>query len=140
MAARTRKSPVVTKAQYESLAGLRRALRAFLNFSRDAAVAAGIPPQQHQALLAIKGYPGRERVTVGELAEFLQLKHHSAVGLVDRLGRQGWVRRVKDHRHVHVSLTRSGEALVQRLSAAHLEELRERVPELLRLLAGMSKR
>ena len=82
MSARSRSAPTITKAQYESLAALRYALRGFLRFSRDAARAAGIPPQQHQALLAIKGYPGREKVTIGELAERLHLRHHSAVWLV----------------------------------------------------------
>src|ERR1700761_5506251 len=73
------------KSQFETLAAFRYALRRFLHFSEEAAHAAGITPQQYQALLAIKGFPSREKVTVGELAERLQLRHHSAVGLVDRL-------------------------------------------------------
>ena len=73
------------KAQYEALAAFRHALRKFLRFSETAAQAAGVTPQQHQALLAIKGFPGRDQVTVGELAERLQLRHHSVVGLIDRL-------------------------------------------------------
>ncbi|MEO6753630.1 MAG: helix-turn-helix domain-containing protein, partial [Chthoniobacteraceae bacterium] len=81
MAARKR----LSKSQYEVLAAFRFALRRFLRFSEDAATAAGITPQQHQALLAIKGFPARDRVTVGELAERLQIRHHSAVGLIDRL-------------------------------------------------------
>ena len=75
----------ITKSQYENLAAFRFALRKFLRFSEDAAGAAGLTPQQHQALLAIKGFPGRDHVTVGELAERLQIKPHSAVGLIDRL-------------------------------------------------------
>src|ERR1035437_2588779 len=78
-------SKKLSKAQYETLAAFRYALRQFLHFSEKAAKNAGITPQRHQALLAIKGLPGRDRVTVGELAERLQLRHHSAVGLIDRL-------------------------------------------------------
>ena len=75
----------LTKKHYETLAAWRHALRRFLHFSQEAARAAGIPPQQHQALLAIKGFPERDHTTIGELAERLHLKHHSAVGLVNRL-------------------------------------------------------
>lgn len=132
--------PLLRKSHYEMLAALRHALREFLRFSRDAARAAGIPPQQHQALLAIKGYPEREYVTIGELAEQLQVRHHSVVGLVDRLARRQLVRRVpvkEDRRRVHVSLTARGEALIERLSEIHLAELREIRPKLRRLLDAM---
>lgn len=141
MTARARISPL-TKAHYESLAALRHELRRFLSFSREAAREEGIPPQQHQALLAIKGFPGRDEVTIGELAERLHLRHHSAVGLVDRLARRQLVRRersAKDRRRVCVALTTRGEALVARLSAAHLQELRQIGPELRRLLSVMTK-
>ena len=74
-----------TRARFETLAAFRYALRRFIHFSEEAAQAAGITAQQYQALLAIKGFPGRDKVTVGELAERLQLRHHSAVGLMDRL-------------------------------------------------------
>jgi DNA-binding MarR family transcriptional regulator len=122
------------------LAALRHALRRFLHFSQEAARAAGIPPQQHQALLAIKGFPDRDFVSVSELAQRLHLRHHSAVGLVDRLMRRGLVRRRpsrEDRRRVEVSLTARGEALIARLSAAHLEEMRQIRPELQRLLDSM---
>lgn len=134
--------PGLTKANYEALAGLRHALRGFLQFSREAARAAGIPPQQHQALLAIKGYPERDYVTIGELAERLQVRHHSAVGLVDRLVQRQLVRRTPsaaDRRRVHVALTAKGEALIERLSAVHLEELRQIGPELKRWLDSMAR-
>src|ERR1017187_10959937 len=75
----------LVKSEYETLAAFRYALRQFMRFSEAAAREAGITAQQHQALLAVKGFPGRDRVTVGELAERLQLRHHSTVGLVDRL-------------------------------------------------------
>ena len=83
------KTKQLSKSQYEMLAAFRYALRQFLHFSEEAAHAAGITPQQHQALLAVKGFRGRDCVTVGELAERLQLRHHSAVGLVDRLVAEG---------------------------------------------------
>src|SRR3979490_1435689 len=73
----------VSKKEYEMLASFRYALRQFLHFSEQAAIAAGITPQQHQALLAIKGYPGRDCILVRELAERLQIRHHSAVELID---------------------------------------------------------
>ena len=100
------------KSQYETLAAFRYALRQFIHFSEEAAHAAGITPQQYQALLAIKGFPGRESVTVGELAERLQLRHHSAVGLVDRLVAEKLVVRLpsaEDRRRVLIQLTLRGE-------------------------------
>ncbi len=128
---------LITQSHYERLAAFRHALRRFLHFSEEAARAAGVTPQQHQALLAIKGFPGRDRVSIGELAGRLHVRHHSAVGLVDRLDRLGLVRRrpaASDRRRVEVRLTARGEALIRRLSAAHLRELRELAPELRRLL------
>ena len=125
------------KAQYEALAAFRYALRKFLRFSESAAQAAGITPQQHQALLAIKGFPGRDQVTVGELAERLQLRHHSVVGLIDRLVLEKLVARApspKDRRRVLIELTRGGEDTLEKLSALHREQLRRIGPELGRLL------
>ena len=134
--------PLISKAQYETLAALRHALRRFLRFSHEAARAAGIPAQQHQALLAIKGFPGRDHVAVRELAAQLQLRHHSAVGLVDRLVRRGLVRRRRsreDARRVEVALTARGESLIARLSAIHRDELRQIRPDLRRLLDSMEE-
>ncbi len=127
----------LSPAQYETLAAFRYALRKFLHFSESAAQAAGITPQQHQALLAIKGFPGRDRVTVGELAERLQLRHHSAVGLVDRLVWEKLVTRIRsnaDRRQVLIQLTRRGEETLERLSTLHRQQLRRIGPELGRLL------
>ena len=127
----------ITKAHYEALAGFRYALRQFLRFSEDAALAAGITPQQHQAMLAIKGFPGRDDVTIGELAERLQIKHHSAVGLADRLVAEKYIRRMtdkNDRRHVRLTLTARGETVLQQLSAAHQEQLRRMGPQLDQLL------
>jgi DNA-binding MarR family transcriptional regulator len=122
-----------TAAEYQALAAFRHALRRFMEFSAAAARAAGLPPQQHQALLAIKGFPGRDPMSVGELATQLCVQPHSAVGFVDRLARRGLVRRVSskdDHRRVQVRLTPRGDALLARLSATHRDELRRVGPEL----------
>src|ERR1700729_3222309 len=131
------KSRQLIKAKYETLAEFRYILRQFVHFSENAAQAAGITPQQHQALLAIKGFPGRDRVTVGELAERLQLRHHSAVGLVDRLAKEKLVWRppsAKDRRQVFIQLTHQGEKVLGKLSSAHARQLRRMGPGLNRLL------
>jgi DNA-binding MarR family transcriptional regulator len=135
-------NPRLSKDQYELLASFRYALRRFLHFSETAANAAGITPQHHQALLAIKGFPGRESVSIGELAERLQIRHHSAVGLVDRLVTEKLVRRepsAGDHRQVMVRLTRRGESVLEKLSELHQTELKTLGPELRRMLARLTK-
>jgi len=132
----------ITKSHYESLAELRHALRRFLSFSQDAARQSGLTPQQHQALLAIKGFPGRDYVSITELAERLQLRHHSTVGLVDRLTRARLLRRapsVADRRRVELRLTAQGEKVIERLSTAHLQELRQFGPELHRLIGSITE-
>src|SRR5215472_2800839 len=98
----------LSKAQYENLAAFRYALRRFLHFSEVAARKAGLTPQQHQALLAIKGFPGSAAIQVGELAERLQLRHHSTVELLDRLMVSQLVHRshsAADRRRVQIQLT-----------------------------------
>jgi len=132
----------ITKSHYESLAALRHALRRFLNFSQDAARQSGLTPQQHQALLAIKGFPRRDYVSVTELAEGLQLRHHSTVGLVDRLVRARLLRRtpsVADRRRVELRLTAQGEKVIEKLSSTHLRELRQFGPELHRLIGSITE-
>jgi DNA-binding MarR family transcriptional regulator len=127
------KTRSLSKSTYERLAAFRYALRQFLHFSEEAAHAAGITPQQHQALLAIKGFPARDQVTIGELAERLQLRHHSVVGLVDRLAAEKLVARVStggDRRQVFVRLTPHGEQVLAGLSSAHNEQLKRLAPEL----------
>lgn len=133
-------SPPLTKSHYESLAAIRYTLRCFTHFSQEAAREAGLTPQQHQALLAIKGAPGRDFASIAELAERLQLRHHSAVGLVNRLVAARLVRRepsAQDRRQVEIHLTRKGEAVIEKLSAIHLEELRQVGPTLRRLLQSL---
>jgi DNA-binding MarR family transcriptional regulator len=133
------------KSQYETLAAFRYALRRFIRFSEEAAQEAGITAQQYQALLAIKGFPARDRVTVGELAERLQLRHHSAVGLIDRLVVQKLVARepsAEDRRQVLVQLTRRGEEILEQLAAVHREQLKRigrEISQLLERLNGTEK-
>jgi DNA-binding MarR family transcriptional regulator len=130
----------ISKADYEILASFRYALREFLHFSEEAAGKVGLTPQQHQALLAIKGYPGRDTVTVGELAERLQIRHHSAVGLVDRLEAQNLVERQdakSDRRQVYVTMTPHGLNLLEQLSTTHRAELQRIGPQISRLLAQL---
>ncbi len=132
----------LSKAQYENLAAFRYALRQFLRFSEEAAQGAGVMPQQHQALLAIKGFPGRDAVTVGELAERLQLRHHSTVELVDRLVDLQLAQRepsLTDRRQVHVRLTDRGEDILAGLASAHEEELRRIGPSLSNLLERLGR-
>ena len=127
----------VTQHQYEALAEFRRALRGFLRFSEAAAEEVGLTPRQHQALLAIRGHAGGGPVGVGALAADLQVRHHSAVGLVDRLAGRGLVARrhgTGDRRQVLVSLTPAGERLLARLSTVHRDELRQLGPRLRALL------
>jgi DNA-binding MarR family transcriptional regulator len=124
----------LTKTDFEALARFRFALRRYLRFSEEAVRRHGLTPQQYQLLLAVKGFPGRDWATVGELAERLQLRHHSVVELVNRAQRLGLVARARnpaDRRTVNVSLTEQGEALLARLVTLHRAELR-RVGDLLR--------
>lgn len=123
----------VSREDYVALAAFRHALRGFMHFSAKAARAEKLSPQQHQALLAIKGAANEEGLTIGELAGYLYLKPNSAVGLVDRLVKRKLVKRSPDHadrRKVFIELTVQGEAMIDRLSASHREELRRVGPRL----------
>jgi|SRR5579884_3719563 len=108
-----------------------------MHFSEQEARAHGIEPQQHQALLALRGLPEGTRPTVSELAARLLIKHHSAVELVDRLERRGAVERVHgngDQREVLVQLTNSGRRVLRELAVIHRAELERAAPELARAL------
>ncbi|MCE9646427.1 MAG: MarR family transcriptional regulator [Chloroflexi bacterium] len=131
----------ITQSEYETLAAFRYALRQFLHFSEDVAQSVGLTPQQHQALLSIKGFPGRDRITITELAEQMQIQHQSAVGLADRLMVQGLLVRepsFTDRRQVYVALSSKGLAILERLSAVHKEELRRMLPQLQQLIEQLS--
>jgi len=124
-------------AEYRALADFRYQIRRFLQFSAKAAREHGLEPQQHQLLLALKGLPEDARPTIGEMAERLQILHHSAVELVDRLVERGAVRREPagaDRREVLLRLTRNGSALLRRLSLAHHNELEKSGPLLVKAL------
>jgi DNA-binding MarR family transcriptional regulator len=130
--------PELAPHDYQVLAEFRYLLMRFAAFSERAAHAAGLAPRQHQALLAIKGYPGGAAVTIGDLAERLGIRHHSTVGLVDRLVSGGYLSRggdPRDRRRTLLSLTAAGERALAGLSAAHQRELR-RVAPLLKSLLG----
>ena len=121
---RTRRRP--SQADYEALAELRYQIRRFLEFSENAARAVGLTPRQHQALLAIKGFPSGAAAAIGDLAERLSIRHHSAVELVDRLAEAGLVARsadANDQRRVLLRLTERAESYLAELSLAHLDEL-----------------
>ena len=112
---------------YESLAELRYQIRRFQHFSEGVARATGLQPQQHQLMLTLKGLPRNIRPRVAELAERLQIKHHSAVELINRLSAGGYVRRHrggKDQREVLLTLTPKGERILRTLSLYHRAELR----------------
>lgn len=116
------------KADYEALAAFRSTLRRFLHFTEEGARAAGLTPQQHQLLLAIKGTPKRDWALVNELAQALQVSHHAAVGLVNRCATGGWVRRETDpddRRQVRVLLTPEGETILEKLSERNRTELHQ---------------
>ena len=131
---RGRSKPAVT---YATLAEWRYQLRLLLGRREAAARAAGVEPQQYMLLLQIKGLEARGRVTIGMLAERLQIRHHSAVELVDRLVKRGLVARRRhdgDRRQVVVKLRAPGEAVLRRLALNSLAELRAEAPALVATL------
>ncbi len=120
-------SEPMTKRDFEELARFRFAIRRYLRFSEEAVREHGLTPQHYQLLLALKGFPGREWASVGELAERLQLRHHSTVELVNRAQDTGLVRRDSapdDGRTVRVLLTAAGQQMLARLSPLHRDQMR----------------
>jgi DNA-binding MarR family transcriptional regulator len=127
----------MTHADYRALSQFRYQIRRFLHFSEESARSEGLEPQQHQMLLAIQALDDPEAPTIGQLAEHLVLRHHSAVGLVDRLEARGLVARLQregDRRQVRVRLTADGAEKLRRLSALHRDELRHTGPLLVATL------
>jgi len=117
----------VSQRDYRSLARFRHALRVFQRFSEDAARAVDITPAQHQLMLAVKGWAGDRPPTVGDLAEALQLKHHSTVELIQRAVRSGLVTTETDdtdNRRQLIELTPKGDEILASLSSLHRDELR----------------
>jgi DNA-binding MarR family transcriptional regulator len=123
----------LSSEDYENLLAFRSSLRRFLHWSETQARAAGLTPAQHQLMLAVKGHPGAQGPTIGDLAGYLMLRHHSAVELVDRAETAGLVERWGDDddgRVTRVRLTDEGEARLSMLAQAHLDELRSLAPVL----------
>lgn len=129
----------LTPADYENLLEFRTSLRAFLRRSETRAREASLTPAQHQLLLAVKGHPGGDPPTVGDVADYLLLRHHSTVELIDRAETAGLVQRRRDDddgRVIRIRLTQEGERRLSQLSAANLDELRRLAPILDHLVAG----
>jgi DNA-binding MarR family transcriptional regulator len=117
---------IAAEGAIRDLAWFRYNLRKFLRFSEKAARQCGVTPQQHQLMLGVAGYTGRGTATVSELAEFLQERHNSVVGLVERAAQRGLVRKehdLNDRRFVFVSLTPQGERILAELTELHTEEV-----------------
>jgi DNA-binding MarR family transcriptional regulator len=130
----------LTTEEYQALGEFRYQIRRFLHFSEEQAKSEGLEPQQHQMMLAIRACDDPEGPTMGKLAERLLIRHHSAVGLIDRLAERGLVARAKDagdSRQVRLRLTSQGAATLSRLSEAHHEELSQSGPILVAVLGSL---
>ncbi len=126
---------------YQALARFRHGLRVFLSFSEAAARAAGIPPAQHQLLLAIRGWSGEGAPTIGDVADLLVSRHHSTVELVQRASAAGLVTTFDDPhdgRRQRLALTPTGATKLAELSTLHREELRRFRSELSPILHELS--
>jgi DNA-binding MarR family transcriptional regulator len=133
----------MSASDFENLLAFRTGLRRFLHWSQTQARAVGLTAAQHQLLVAIKGHPGSHGPTISDLAEYLLLRHHSVVELVDRAAAAGVVERCRDAgdgRLTRVVLTLDGEARLSRLGPAHLDELRNLAPVLDQLVSDWAGR
>ena len=133
----------VTLFDYQALAEFRYQIRRFQRFSEEAARQANVEPQQHQLMLAVKGKPPGEAARIGYLAERLQIQHHSAVELVDRLATKGLISRTRsseDRREVFVKLTPRGEHVLAELTMHTSAELRSAAPALVASLRKLASR
>ena len=129
----TRMPRDLTDEDYQRLLELRTGLRRFLRWSEEQAAAAGLTSAQHQLLLAIRGHQNPDGPTIGDVAGYLLLRHHSAVGLIDRAVRAGLVMRqedANDRRVVRLRLTSLGMDILSLLAATHLEELERLAPKI----------
>jgi len=128
---------------YAALAAFRYAMRKFLRFSKGIlARKAGLTPEQYEVLLAIKSRSGSNGTTVGYLSERLQVKHHTAVSLLDKLAIRKMIVRQRasdDRRQVNVKLTRRGDTLLAGLAEIHRREMRRRSPEMIEALKRLRK-
>jgi DNA-binding MarR family transcriptional regulator len=127
-------------AEYQRLLQFRTGLRRFLRWSEDQAEKVGLTPAQHQLLLAVRGHDGERGPTIGDVASYLMLRHHSAVGLVDRAVKAGLLERHEDpgdRRIVRLRLTLHAARTLQTLSSAHLEEINRLAPRIRDLTHGL---
>jgi DNA-binding MarR family transcriptional regulator len=132
----------LTRSEYEMLAAFRYRLRQFHAFSEKAAAGVGLTQQQYQALLAVRAHGGPGLLTISELAAQLLIKHHSAVGMVNRLEEQRMVKREpspEDGRKVGVRLTPTGHQVFDKLASTHRGELRRIGPDLARLMGYFAR-
>jgi len=130
----------MTTPEYQSLAEFRYQIRRYLTNAEQDARSAGLEPQQYQLLLALRGLPPGREPSIKTLAERLQVRHHSAVELADRLEVHGLIRRQRsktDRRHVLLSLTQRGERVLGRLARRRIEDLRNTAPALVRALSAV---
>ncbi len=138
---KTQSTPMeIPITSYQALAEFRYQIRRFMHLSEQMARTAGIEPQQHQLLLTVKGLHPDKKATISELAERLQIRHHSTVELVNRLAERGLVERQRDTedlRRVIVQLTDQGEEVLRQLSIVVLAELRQTGPALVQALSGL---
>src|ERR1700758_5173595 len=133
----------LTLSDYQALAEFRFQIRRFLHFSERAVQSAGLERGQYQLMLAVKGMPEGVRPRIRELASRMQIQHHSAVELINRLESGGYVRRERaedDRREVLLALTAKGERVLAELALHHHEELRSAVPGLVAALRGLMPR
>lgn len=133
----------LNSSDYTALGEFRFRIRHFLHFSESAARQEGLEPQQHQLLLAVRSLEGANGPTIGELADHLLIRHHSAVGLIDRMEERGLIQRVRandDRRQVQVRLTELGAEKIERLSVTHRAELRNSGPALVEALSALLER
>ncbi|HYB61454.1 MAG TPA: MarR family transcriptional regulator [Methylomirabilota bacterium] len=130
----------MTAPEYQSLAEFRYLIRRYLTNAEQDARSAGLEPQQYQLLLALRGLPPGREPSIQTLAERLQVRHHSAVELADRLEEHGLIRRQRsktDRRHVLLSLTQRGERVLARLASRRIADLRNTAPALVRALSDV---
>lgn len=136
-------SSPLSRQDYYNMACLRYALRKFLRFSKDfVSKNAKLTPEQYEALLVLKAFSTDEGLTVGQLSERVQVKHHSAVSLTDKLAARKLVtkRRGKpDRRYVYIKLTTSGNTLVKLLAAGHRQEIRKHAREIVEALTKLKR-
>jgi DNA-binding MarR family transcriptional regulator len=133
----------LTQRDYQSLASLRYVLRKFLRFSKDLLGSkAHLTPEQYEALLAMKAFSANHGLTVGQLSERVQVKHHTAVSLTDKLAARKLLtkrRGGRDRRYVYVKLTREGNRIVAALATAHRREIRKHAAEMIKSLSNLKK-